>query len=54
MTKKAKFRHFGNRPLWDAMQGKRGSSAAEPHKDRRTRRKRTRATARAAAMRSFD
>lgn len=40
----------GNRPLYDAMMGKRASSAASPH-DSRPKRERSRAAAKKAAIR---
>lgn len=52
MATKATYRHPANRARWDAMQGKRSSNAATPHQDRRTRRTRTRSSARQAAIRS--
>lgn len=48
--KKPGIKHMGNRELAMAMFARRLSSAASPHKDRRTRRLRTRAAARAKAI----
>ena len=51
MPQQQKYSHQGNRALYDAMFDKRSSGATMKHKDRRTRRKRTRAASRQAAIR---
>lgn len=52
--KKVRYRGVANPDMHKAMLGFRGSSAASPHKDKRTKRRRTRLAARLSSIRDQD